>query len=41
MSQQLHRKPVVLLGGMMNKDTKELTEKVLLCRKSAAKEEAK
>jgi len=31
---QLHRKPVVPLG-LMNKGTKEPTEKVLLCRKSA------
>lgn len=35
LSQQLHRKPAVLLGGTMNKDTKEPSEKVLLRRKSA------
>lgn len=34
LNQQLHRKPVVPLG-MMNKGTKEATEKVLLYRKSA------
>lgn len=34
LSQKLRRKPVVLLG-MMNKDTKKPTEKVLLCRKPA------
>lgn len=34
LNQQLHRKPVVPLG-MMNKGTKEATEKVPLYRKSA------
>ena len=35
LSQQLYRKPAVLLGGTMNKDTKEPSEKVLLRRMSA------